>query len=81
MSAMLEKAARALADHFGCEWGTMRDADRETIRGYVRAVLLAVREPDQESITRACDREHHCEDLRIHFTAMIDTILAEETGT
>lgn len=40
----LERAARALADHFGCEWETMRDADRETIRGYCRAVLMAVRD-------------------------------------
>ena len=44
----LERAARALADHFGCEWETMREADRETITGYCRAVLMAVRsvEPD-----------------------------------
>ena len=38
----LERAARALADHFGCEWETMREADRETITGYCRAVLMAV---------------------------------------
>lgn len=39
----LERAARALADHFGCHWDTMTESDRETIRGYVRAVLMAVR--------------------------------------
>lgn len=44
----LEKAARALAEHFGCEWETIREADREIIRGYVRAVLMAVREPEDD---------------------------------
>lgn len=38
----LERAARALADHFGCDWDTMLDADRETITGYCRHVLMAV---------------------------------------
>lgn len=80
MSAMLEKAARALADHFGCEWGTMRDADRETIRGYVRAVLLSVREPDQAMIAAGNFADEWMSPAPT-FTAMIDTILAEETGT
>lgn len=47
MTTMLERAAKDLATRFGCEWETMRDADREMIRGYARAVLVAVREPDQ----------------------------------
>lgn len=71
MSGALERAARALADHFGCEWETMRDADRETITGYARAVLMAVRSHDLPSWA--------------HFEAEawrdgIDTILGEGEG-
>lgn len=88
----LERAARALADHFGCEWETMRDADRETITGYCRAVLMAVRTPDEAMVKAAEDREEEivgtygCADPtggfetdgpKICFTAMIDEILAE----
>lgn len=81
----LERAARALSDHFGCEWETMRDADRATITGYCRAVLMAVREPDEAvrdagegAFASALHKSGSLSDatLRIH-QAMIDAILAE----
>lgn len=88
MTTMLEKAARALADHFGCEWETMRAADRETMRGYARAVLLAIREPDTTdddiaSVHRGNTLSWDCDAEGVRFirAAMIDAILAGETET
>lgn len=80
----LERAARALSDHFGCEWETMRDADRATLTGYARAVLMAVREPDKaiSKVGSAVDIElEWLESERAIpqvFTAMIDAILNDE---
>lgn len=80
MTTMLEKAARALAAHFGCEWETMRDADREMIRGYARAVLTAVREPNDD-VARQVGRAawHSGSGVRPQSlcTTMIDSILNE----
>lgn len=76
MSDVLEKAAEALADHFGCEWETMRDADREMIRGYVRAVLTAVKDQGCAlAMWEACyvDGDQMLPDFCL--TAMIDAIL------
>lgn len=79
MSDALEKAARALAVHFGCEWETLRAADREMICGYVRAVLVAVRVPERDawlSIARGQPPETRIRGaVENSFTAMIDTIL------
>ena len=72
----LERAARALADHFGCEWETMREADRETITGYCRAVLMAVRVPDKDIMESAF---HDVLEpvYPTDFTRVCDAILAE----
>jgi len=88
-ATMLERAARALSDHFKCEWETMRDTDREMIRGYVRAVLMAVREPGEAMATAATDGHdtywNYEADGRPSgpcdtFTAIIDAILADGEG-
>lgn len=77
MSSLLEKAADAVSD-VERERGDAFDVGPVMARNIVRAVLLAVRKPDDATITRACAREHHCEDLRTHFTATIDAILGDE---
>ena len=76
MTAILERAAIAAS-----EAAEAVPAELHGSRGgwliVARAVLMATREPSDEAITKACGGEHHCEDLRIHFTATIDTILNE----
>ena len=83
-ATMMEKAARALSDHFKCEWETMRDADREMIRGYVRAVLLAVRGiPDSvafDAVEPVSDSAPFNPMPEVAWRAMIDTILADGEG-
>jgi len=50
-------------------------------RRIVRSVLMAVREPEDATVTRACDRGYYsAPDLEIHFGAMIDAILADGEG-
>ena len=81
-ASMLEKAARALSDHFKCEWETMRDADREMIRGYVRAVLMAVRNPSNSVLLagEATGDQYEGCDPADCWPAMIDAILADGEG-
>lgn len=81
---MLDKAARALSDHFKCEWETMRDDDREMIRGYARVVLMAVREPS-DAIVEASEEYEGCGCpccITAHnWQLMIDAILNEGAKT
>ena len=81
-ATMLEKAAMALAAHFGCEWETMRDADREMICGYARAVLMAVREPTNQMEIAGLSASNGAALARakLSYTAMIDAILADGEG-
>lgn len=78
---MLEKAARALSDHFKCEWETMRGEDREMIRGYARAVLMAVREPNADMSRAGGKVFNQTPAPNPVFTAMIDAILNEGAKT
>lgn len=70
-----ERAAKALADHFGCEWETMRDADRETIKGYARVVLTAV-QSDAHDLTKLVYGQPHGQSAA-DFIAMIDGVLKD----
>lgn len=104
MTTMLEKAARAFfeahpwGDLDECgplhTWETLPDEWREYYRKGTRAVLLAVREPDEAMVEAAIDRQedvvgtYGCVEPTgeftengpsICFTAMIDAILAGET--
>ena len=73
----IERAARALADHFGCEWETMREADRETITGYCRAVLMDVRRVPNDICETGAAAICANSDIEAGWSAMIDAILAE----
>lgn len=70
---MLERAARAAQDEF---WSPDNDNEARWEQ-IARAVLMAVREPDDATVTSACDHGYYsAPDLEIHFGAMIDAILA-----
>lgn len=87
----LERAARALAfvtaDHKHTSdqwWDGLIDSEKEAAVDMARAVLMAVREPDEDMLTAGCevgpDTNSGCfnfEDGKTVFTAMIDAILAE----
>lgn len=71
MSDMLERAGDAVD-------AILRDENCTvfTSTDVARAVLMAVREPDDATVTSACDRGYYSQpDLEIHFGAMIDAIL------
>lgn len=80
----LEKAARAAMAH---EWGEpitdeMFDADNRAYwEAHVRAVLMAVREPDGPTIDAAYRAPHEMYEPPLYqdiWTAMIDAILNED---
>lgn len=79
MTQMLERAARAAMTV--CV-GVNEDGDDvyvglNTAEEMVRAVLMAVGEPDEATVTKACDHGYYsAPDLEINFGAMIDAILA-----
>lgn len=82
MTTMLERAARAAAyawflGDFEPEHAAAAAANDWTdFEEVARAVLMAVREPDEATVTNACDHGYYsAPDLEIHFGAMIDAIL------
>lgn len=89
MSGALERAARALYE-FGmmadCQtWDQLEKKYKEDFFDMVRAVLMAVREPDDAMLTEGFyslpgvgDPER--EDANAIWTAMIDAILGEGEG-
>lgn len=73
MTTMLEKAARALADH---NLGQPEEWQRFVPEA--RAALLAIREPDADIVVAGWGRE--ADGISPAFTAMIDAILNEPEG-
>lgn len=93
MSALLERATSAIQD-LPRERGDAFDISDRAALNIVRAVLLAVREPDDAMLQPGCakhtpgvpvseDRPDECPAFvrrRKVWANMIDTILAEEAG-
>lgn len=81
MTTTLERAARAAYESpHGPQrlWSDLSEVGKELARNQVRAILMAVREPDDATVTRATDGGYYsAPDLEIHFTATIDAILSE----
>lgn len=88
---MLEKAARALAMEFqaeGVRTGGTYELTREVFERYTRAVLAAIREPDDATANRASDIAYEgknaasgetCPVMRNHVRSYIDAILEGES--
>lgn len=89
----LERAAMALREEMPSFVGEPYPHQSEFGASYIdcqevdfvdlaRAVLMAVREPDDATVTRACDFGYYsAPDLEIHFGRMIDAILNEKDTT
>ena len=83
--SILERAARAVADYIGAAAAGKTTGSADDFEmGLSRAVLMAVREPDDRTLTAGCsvgpDTNNGCfsyDDARPVFTAMIDAILNE----
>lgn len=94
----LERAARALyemgrpasatAEHWNLEWSEIGEGSRNEHREQARAVLMAVREPDDdvweagnEALSMNGLYSVEGDDSTVCFTAMIDAILNEKDTT
>lgn len=89
MTAMLERAAMAACDYISSNdpefmaWEKLSDENKREYEGLVRAVLMAVREPDDAVVVvgelAAWDAPNSMPSIRAMsrgFTAMIDAVLA-----
>lgn len=80
MTTMLECAARSLhasISHTGT-WEKLTESAREHYVKHARAVLMAVREPDETTRWSMAEQLTGETIHDTHFTAMIDAILAEK---
>lgn len=86
----LERAARALCTSIAGEsrWERLSDSARNSYRKHARAVLMAVREPDDdvweagnEALSMNGLDSVEGDDSTVCFTAMIDAILNEKDTT
>jgi hypothetical protein len=74
----LERAARAVCElHGGDYWDKAANYERDRYFDVARAVLMAVREPDEATRWRMAESCTGDTIHDTHFTAMIDAILAE----
>lgn len=88
MTPMLEKIARAAYEDWIAEvqdleeaWGDLPQSHKDRLMRSQRAALLAMREPDDRALDLGSDAlmaDHAT--LRDAWPAMIDAILAGETG-
>lgn len=73
---LIERAEKALRDELGLDWPF---TGNDGLRDAVRAVLTAIREPDEAMITEAYDSyAANNGSLRAVWGHMIDAMLAEE---
>lgn len=70
--SLIQKAARALWAERGGDWASITDRQAAACRGEVRAVLLAIRDPDADMIGNAVSEYVGDIDAERTWQAMID---------